>query len=34
MVEAGAADREPLKPSDWASLADEKLLECACAISA
>jgi len=27
MVEATAADREPLKPADWASFSDEKLLE-------
>jgi hypothetical protein len=27
MVEATAADREPLKPPDWANASDEKLLE-------
>lgn len=27
MVEAGAADREPLKPADWTALGDEKLLD-------
>ena len=27
MVEAAAADPEPLKPADWATLSDEKLLE-------
>jgi putative zinc-binding metallo-peptidase len=27
MVEAGAADREPLIPVDWTTLSDEKLLE-------
>jgi len=27
MVDAGAADREPLKPSDWTTLGDDKLLE-------
>src|SRR5258708_28884990 len=27
MVDAGPADREPLKPSDWTTLGDDKLLE-------
>ena len=27
MVDAGAPDREPLKPSDWTALGDDKLLE-------
>jgi Putative zinc-binding metallo-peptidase len=27
MVEAAPADREPLKPADWTTLSDEKLLE-------
>jgi Putative zinc-binding metallo-peptidase len=27
MVDAGPADREPLKPSDWTALGDDKLLE-------
>ena len=27
MVDTAAADSEPLKPSDWATLSDEKLLE-------
>ena len=27
MVDAGAPDREPLKPSDWTTLGDDKLLE-------
>ena len=27
MVEAAAADRQPLKPADWAALPDDKLLE-------
>jgi hypothetical protein len=27
MVETAAADREPLKPADWANLSDDKLLE-------
>ena len=27
MVDAGPPDREPLKPSDWTTLGDDKLLE-------
>src|ERR1700720_609057 len=27
MVDAGSADREPLKPPDWAAFSDDKLLE-------
>ena len=27
MVETAPADRDPLKPSDWTTLSDDKLLE-------
>ena len=27
MVETAAADREPLKPADWTTFSDDKLLE-------